>query len=113
MAAGEREPSMKKRMTIMLIAVFGLIGAVFLSLKFPVSPIVLGFVLGPMLEENFRRAMLLSRGELGVFIDRPISAWFIGACCLLVLAQLLAYGRKLRLRSARRGLTALTTERGR
>ena len=78
------------------VAVFGVIGAIFLMLDFPVSPIVLGFVLGPMLEENFRRAMLLSRGDLMVFVQRPISAWFIGACGLLILAQLVAYGRKLR-----------------
>jgi TctA family transporter len=76
------------------VAVFGIIGAVFLALDFPVSPIVLGFVLGPMLEENFRRAMLLSRGDLMVFLQRPISAWFIGACSLLILAQLVAYARK-------------------
>ena len=79
------------------VAVFGIIGAVFLMLDFPVSPIVLGFVLGPMLEENFRRAMLLSRGDLMVFLERPISAWFIGACGVLILLQLYAYARKLRL----------------
>jgi len=79
------------------VAVFGVLGAIFLSLDFPVSPIVLGFVLGPMLEENFRRAMLLSRGDLIVFLERPISAWFIGACGLLILAQVVAYARKLRL----------------
>src|SRR6195952_953583 len=78
-------------------AVVGVIGAIFLTLDFPVSPIVLGFVLGPMLEENFRRAMLLSRGHLEVFVQRPISAWFIGACTLLIVAQLVAYARKLRL----------------
>src|SRR6266702_181318 len=65
------------------VAVFGVLGAIFLALEFPVSPIVLGFVLGPMLEENFRRALLLSRGDLLVFLQRPISAWFIGACTLL------------------------------
>ena len=58
---------------------------------------MLGFVLGPMLEENFRRAMLLSRGDLMVFLQRPISAWFIGACTLLIVAQLVAYARRLRL----------------
>ena len=83
------------------VAVFGVIGAIFLMLDFPVSPIVLGFVLGPMLEENFRRAMLLSRGDLMVFLQRPISAWFIGACSLLILAQLVAYVRKLRLPAVR------------
>ncbi|MES1163102.1 MAG: tripartite tricarboxylate transporter permease, partial [Rhizobacter sp.] len=76
------------------VAVFGIIGAVFLMLDFPVSPIVLGFVLGPMLEENFRRAMLISRGDLMVFLQHPISAWFIGASTLLIVAQIVAYVRK-------------------
>jgi TctA family transporter len=77
-----------------IVAVFGVLGAIFLTLDFPLSPIVLGYVLGPMLEENFRRAMILSRGDLAVFIQRPISAWFIGACALLILAQIYAYIRR-------------------
>jgi TctA family transporter len=81
---------------VAMVAVFGIFGAVFLLLDFPVSPIVLGFVLGPMLEENFRRAMLLSRGDIRVFIQRPIAAWFIGACSLLILAQLWAYAMRVR-----------------
>jgi TctA family transporter len=72
----------------------GVVGAVFLMLDFPLSPIVLGFVLGPMLEENFRRAMLLSRGDLAVFVERPISAGFVGACALLVMFQVAAYVRR-------------------
>lgn len=79
------------------VAVFGIMGAIFLWLDFPISPIALGFVLGPMLEENFRRAMLLSRGDLAVFIHKPISAWFIGACTLLILAQVWAYVRRVRI----------------
>ncbi|MFM0619744.1 tripartite tricarboxylate transporter permease [Paraburkholderia nemoris] len=78
------------------VAVFGIIGAIFLMLDFPISPVVLGFVLGPALEQNFRRAMLLSRGDLTVFLHRPISAWFIGASALLVLAQVVAYWCKAR-----------------
>jgi len=74
--------------------VFGIIGALFLALEFPVAPIVLGFVLGPMLEENFRRAMMLSQGDPSIFIDRPISAWFIGASALLVLVQVTAFLRR-------------------
>jgi putative tricarboxylic transport membrane protein len=57
---------------VAIVAAFGIIGAMLLALEFPLSPIVLGFVLGPMLEENFRRAMLLSRGDLTVFLTRPI-----------------------------------------
>lgn len=92
------------------VAVFGVLGAIFLSLDFPVSPIVLGFVLGPMLEENFRRAMLLSRGDLLVFLQRPISAWFIGACTLLILAQVLAYVRKIRIAAPIRETAELVSE---
>lgn len=79
------------------VAVFGILGALFITLDFPVSPIVLGLVLGPMLEENFRRSMLLFHGDLSIFIRRPISAWFIGASVLLILAQGVSFIRKLRL----------------
>ena len=79
---------------VLQVAVFGVIGAVLLALDFPLSPIILGFVLGPMLEENFRRAMLLSHGDLSVYLTRPISAWFIGACALVIAAQVFAHGKK-------------------
>jgi TctA family transporter len=82
------------------VAIFGVLGAVFMSLEFPVSPIVLGFVLGPMLEENFRRALLLSHGDLAVFVERPISAWFIAASAVLILLQLIGHLAR-RWRSAR------------
>ena len=68
--------------------VFGLLGALLIALRFSVAPILLGYVLGPLVEENFRRALLLSRGDLAVFIQRPISAAFIGACALLILIQI-------------------------
>jgi TctA family transporter len=70
------------------VLVFGVAGAVFVSLRFPVAPVLLGYVLGPMVEENFRRAMLISRGDLAVFIERPISGAFISLCALLLVAQL-------------------------
>ena len=69
------------------VLVFGLAGAVLVALNFSVAPILLGFVLGPMLEENFRRAMLLSRGDMAVFAQRPISAVFIAVCALIVVTQ--------------------------
>ena len=82
------------------VAVFGVLGAIFLWLDFQIAPIALGFILGPMLEENFRRAMLLSRGDIGVFVHRPISAWFIAACTLLILAQVFAYVRRITIKPA-------------
>lgn len=69
------------------VLAFGVIGAVLLALEFPVAPILLGFVLGPMVEDNFRRALLLSRGDMAVFVQRPISAVFIGISVLLILLQ--------------------------
>ncbi|ANN68375.1 tripartite tricarboxylate transporter permease [Bordetella bronchialis] len=73
---------------------FGVIGAVFMLLDFSVAPILLGFVLGPMVEENFRRALLLSRGDMMIFLQRPISAWFVGISALLILVQIIAHARK-------------------
>jgi putative tricarboxylic transport membrane protein len=67
---------------------FGLLGYFFLKIGVEPAPFVLGFVLGPMLEENFRRAMLISSGDITVFIQRPISAVLL-ICAALLLAALL------------------------
>jgi len=75
------------------VLAFGLMGAVLVALDFPVSPILLGFVLGPMLEENFRRAMLLSRGSIAVFVERPISGAFIAISTLMILLQIFLAAR--------------------
>jgi TctA family transporter len=64
-----------------------------IALNFSVAPILLGYVLGPLVEENFRRALLLSGGSMNVFIERPISAVFVGISALVVLAQLFFYVR--------------------
>ncbi|ABE36887.1 putative tripartite tricarboxylate transporter(TTT) family, TctA (12TM) subunit [Paraburkholderia xenovorans LB400] len=70
------------------VVVFGIAGALLIALDFPVSPILLGYVLGPMVEENFRRALLLSRGDLMIFVQRPISAAFVFICALMIGLQL-------------------------
>ncbi|PXW27515.1 tripartite tricarboxylate transporter permease [Paraburkholderia caballeronis] len=70
------------------VLVFGVIGAILLALDFPVAPIMLGFVLGPLVEENFRRSLLLSRGDLTVFFQRPISAAFMSISILFIVAQI-------------------------
>jgi TctA family transporter len=82
------------------VAVFGVLGAVFLRFRFPISPIVLGYVLGPMLEENFRRAMLISRGSLDVFFQSPISASFLALSAAVIFFQVFAWLRKRSGRSA-------------
>ena len=68
-----------------MVLVLGLVGYLFLKLRFSPAPLLLGFVLGPMVEENFRRALLLSRGSMSVFIERPISAGFIYAILALAI----------------------------
>ncbi|HEU5019317.1 MAG TPA: tripartite tricarboxylate transporter permease [Pseudolabrys sp.] len=68
--------------------VLGIFGYVLLRLDFHPAPILLGFVLGPRFEENFRRAMLISRGDIWVFLERPISAVFIAMCVILIGTQI-------------------------
>jgi len=50
---------------------------------------LLGFILGPMMEENLRRALLLSRGDWSVFITRPISAGLLAAAILMIIIVML------------------------
>ena len=70
------------------VVCIGLFGYILLRLGFHPAPILLGFVLGPRFEENFRRAMLISRGDIGVFVERPISAVFIALCAILIGSQI-------------------------
>ncbi|HEV3185534.1 MAG TPA: tripartite tricarboxylate transporter permease [Xanthobacteraceae bacterium] len=70
------------------VVVIGILGYVLLRLGFHPAPILLGFVLGPRFEENFRRAMLISRGDLLTFVERPISAVFVALCLILIGAQI-------------------------
>lgn len=69
---------------IIVMLIFGVIGFGLRSLNLEPAPLVLGFVLGPMMEENMRRAMLISRGDPLVFVERPISAFFL-ACAVIML----------------------------
>ena len=67
--------------------IFGVIGYWLLKHDFEPAPMLLGFVLGPLMEENLRRAMLIARGDLTVFFTRPISAvLLITAIMLLIVA---------------------------
>jgi len=69
---------------VMQTAAFGLIGVLFVKLEFEPAPLLLGFVLGPMMEENLRRALLLSRGDPTVFVTRPISLAMLSLAAGLV-----------------------------
>jgi TctA family transporter len=81
---------------VMQTAFFGLLGVVFAKLACEPAPLLLGFVLGPMMEENLRRALLLSRGDPTVFATRPISAGLLAAAVLLVLVIALPNMRRRR-----------------
>jgi len=72
-----------------MVGGFGVVGYVFIKLGMEPAPLLLGFILGPMMEENLRRALLLSRGDWSVFVTRPLSAGLLLAAVLLLLLVLL------------------------
>ena len=76
---------------IFITATFGFIGYIFLRLELDPAPLMLGFILGPMLEENFRRALLLSRGSFTSFLTRPISGTLLGLIAIFIVWQVVAF----------------------
>jgi TctA family transporter len=81
---------------IYLTALFGILGFIWMKLGFPLAPMLLGFVLGPMVEEHLRRAMLMSGGDPSVFIRRPISLAFLVATVLILIVMVAPAVRKRR-----------------
>ncbi len=80
---------------VYVTVVFGVLGYVFYKLKCEPAPLILGFILGPMMEENLRRAMLLSRGDPMTFVTRPLSlGLLLAALALLVIVTLPAIKSK-------------------
>jgi len=74
---------------IYLTALFGVIGFIWIKLGCSPAPMLLGFVLGPMMEEHLRRAMLMSKGDPSVFVTRPISLGFIVVTVLILVVIVL------------------------
>lgn len=72
-------------LNVWMVFVFGALGYLMRILKFPGAPLLLGFVLGPLMEEHFRRAMLLGRGDFMTFFDRPLSAVIMSLTLLILL----------------------------
>ena len=80
---------------IWMVAGFGAVGYTFIKLGLEPAPLLLGFILGPMMEENLRRALLLARGDWSVFVTRPLSATLLAlALALLVVVALPAVKKK-------------------
>jgi TctA family transporter len=73
---------------IWMVGLFGIVGYLFIKLGVEPAPLLLGFILGPMMEEYLRRALLLSRGDWSVFVTRPISAGLL-VCALALLVVVL------------------------
>ncbi len=69
---------------VWMVGIFGFVGYLFIKLDAEPAPLLLGFILGPMMEENLRRALLLSRGDWSVFVSRPLSAGLLAVALLLV-----------------------------
>jgi TctA family transporter len=81
---------------VYMTALFGFMGYVFAKLECEPAPLLLGFVLGPLLEENLRRAMLLSRGDPTVFFTRPLSLVMLLLAAFLLLLIVAPQFRKTR-----------------
>jgi len=74
---------------VWMVAAFGVIGYAFIKLGCEPAPLLLGFILGPMMEENLRRALLLSRGDWSVFVTRPLSGSLLAVAVLMLVIVLL------------------------
>jgi putative tricarboxylic transport membrane protein len=74
---------------VMFIAFFGLVGYALIKLGFEPAPLLLGFVLGKLMEENLRRALIISRGDMMTFLERPVSAALLAISLILLVLALL------------------------
>jgi TctA family transporter len=81
---------------VYMTVVFGVIGWLFVKLECEPAPLLLGFILGPLMEENLRRALLLSRGDPTVFLSRPLSASLLAAAAVLLVIVMLPNVRRKR-----------------
>jgi putative tricarboxylic transport membrane protein len=74
----------KSTLDVLLASLFGLVGFLLYRLRCEPAPLLLGFILGPMIEENMRRALLISKGDFSVFVTRPISLSFLIMTSVLI-----------------------------
>jgi putative tricarboxylic transport membrane protein len=74
-----------------VMVVFGILGLLLQRYGYPVAPIVLGLILGPMLETHFRRALIISRGDYGIFLARPIAAGLLAVAAVYLMLPVLSW----------------------
>jgi putative tricarboxylic transport membrane protein len=76
---------------VMVMIVFGVLGYLFRKFEYEAAPLVLAFVLGPMLDLNLRQALLVSEGSFLAFFTRPISAVTLGLAALLLITSVMPF----------------------
>jgi TctA family transporter len=81
---------------VYLVAVIGVLGYVLVKLECEPAPLLLGYVLGPLLEENLRRALLIARGDPTVFFTRPLSLAFMIATVVILVVMVAPAARGMR-----------------
>lgn len=74
---------------VLLAVIFGVIGYFLKKTRFEAAPMLLGMVLGPMLEDNFRQSLMMSRGDFSIFFTRPISGFFAAFAILVLIAPVI------------------------
>jgi len=95
---------------VFVTAAFGLMGYIMLRLSLDPAPLMLGFILGPMLEENFRRSLLLSRGSFSIFVTRPIAGTLIALIVIFVVWNFIVFVRQVRRNRAANGDATVPAE---
>ena len=88
---------------VMMAALFGVVGYIFIRLECEPAPLILGFVLGALMEDNLRRALRISSGDPMIFIERPISLGLLIAVAMLLLIVALPFIRGMRQKALQQG----------
>jgi putative tricarboxylic transport membrane protein len=79
---------------VIIMIIFGFIGYILRKFEYEEAPLLLAFILGPMLETNFRQSLIMSDGKLSIFLERPISAAALIISVLLLISTSLSFYRK-------------------
>ena len=79
---------------VWVMVVFGAIGYIMRKLKYPMAPMVLGLILGPMLEQSFRQSLGMSGSSLSIFVTRPLSVGFLLLALVVLVASLVSHFRR-------------------
>jgi putative tricarboxylic transport membrane protein len=86
-----------------LLTLFGLLGYAMRKLDFPSAPLILGLVLGDAMERALRQSLMMSQGDLGILVGRPMSATMLFLAVLILLAPLVRKANALRVRALEEG----------